>query len=296
MADIAATSSDEFSYKRIGVKPLAGALGAEIQGVDIAAGLDAEAQDEIHRAWLEHQVIYFRDQRMTPDDQVAFAKRFGEIHLHLFNKAMDDHPEITELLKTPEMRYNAGGRWHSDQMYTPKPAKMTMLYAREIPEGRGDTMFSNMYLGHETLSEGMKASLQGLRAVHNGDSKNHPTGKTRAERVQDGTIHLPQIDPGKQQTISSHPVIRTHPETGRKLLYIGGHTERFDGWTEAESKPLLDYLKAHATRPEFTCRLHWAENTLTMWDNRCCQHFAINDYDGYQRRMHKIMVKGDAPF
>ncbi|MDD9929538.1 MAG: TauD/TfdA family dioxygenase, partial [Rhodospirillaceae bacterium] len=234
--------------------------------------------------------------RMTPDDQVAFAKRFGEIHLHLFNKAMDDHPEITELLKTPEMRYNAGGRWHSDQMYTPKPAKMTMLYAREIPEGRGDTMFSNMYLGYETLSDGMKASLQGLRAVHNGDSKNHPTGKTRAERVQDGTIHLPQIDPGKQQTISSHPVIRTHPETGRKLLYIGGHTERFDGWTEAESKPLLDYLKAHATRPEFTCRLHWAENTFTMWDNRCCQHFAINDYDGYQRRMHKIMVKGDAPF
>ena len=296
MTQIAATTSEDQGYKRIGVKRIAGALGAEIEGVDIAAGVDQETQDEVHRAWLEHQVIVFRDQHMMPDDQVAFARRFGDIHLHLFNKAMDDHPEITELLKTPAMKSNAGGRWHSDQMYTPRPAKATMLYAREMPEGRGDTMFSNMYLAYEALSEGMKASLQGLKAIHNGDSRNHPSGKTRAERVRDGTIHMPQIDPGDAQTVSSHPVVRTHPETGRKLLYIGGHTERFDGWTEAESEPLLDCLKAHATRPEFTCRLHWAVDTLAMWDNRCCQHFAINDYDGHQRRMHKIMVKGDAPF
>lgn len=296
LAEIAATASGEEGYARIAVRPIAGALGAEIEGVDIAAGVDDETQAEIYRAWLENNVIFLRGQRITPAQQVAFAQKFGEIHRHLFNKAMDDHPEITELLKTPEMKSNAGGRWHSDQMYTPKPAKMTMLYAKEMPEGRGDTMFSNMYLAYETLSDGMKASLQGLKAIHNGDSRNHPSGKTRAERVQDGTIHMPQIDPGEAQTISSHPVVRTHPETGRKLLYIGGHTERFDGWTEAESKPLLDYLKAHATRPEFTCRFHWAVDSMAMWDNRCCQHFAINDYDGYQRRMHKIMVKGDAPF
>ena len=296
MAEIAATSSQDLSYKRIDVKPIAGALGAEILGVDIAGGVDQETQDEIYRAWLDNNVIFFRDQSIAPAQQIEFARRFGEIHRHLFNKALDDHPEITEIFKTPELKSNAGGRWHSDQMYTPVPAKATMLYSREIPEGRGDTMFSNMYLAFETLSEGMKASLQGMKAVHNGDSRNHPSGKTRTERVAEGTIHMAQIDPGDAQTISSHPVVRTHPETGRKLLYIGGHTERFDDWTEAESKPLLDYLKAHATRPEFTCRFHWTDNAMAMWDNRCCQHFAINDYDGYQRRLHKIMIKGDAPY
>ena len=296
MVEGATINSEDFSYKRIAVKPIAGALGAEIEGVNIAAGVDQETQDEIYRAWLENNVIFFRNQSIAPKQQIDFAKQFGKIHLHLFNKAMDDHPEITEVLKTPEMRSNAGGRWHSDQMYTPKPAKATMLYSREMPEGRGDTMFSNMYLAYESLSEGMKASLIGLRAIHNGDSRNHPSGKTRAERVQDGTIHMPLINPGKSQTISSHPVVRTHPETGRKLLYIGGHTERFDGWTEEESQQLLDFLKTHATRPEFTCRFQWTVNAMAMWDNRCCQHFAINDYDGYQRRMHKIMVKGDEPF
>jgi len=296
MVEVATINSEDFSYKRIAVKPIAGALGAEIEGVNIAAGVDQETRDEIYRAWLENNVIFFRNQSIAPKQQTDFAKQFGKIHLHLFNKAMDDHPEITEVLKTPEMRSNAGGRWHSDQMYTPKPAKATMLYSREMPEGRGDTMFSNMYLAYESLSEGMKASLIGLRAIHNGDSRNHPSGKTRVERVQDGTIHMPQINPGKSQTISSHPVVRTHPETGRKLLYIGGHTERFDGWTEEESQQLLDFLKTHATRPEFTCRFQWTVNAMAMWDNRCCQHFAINDYDGYQRRMHKIMVKGDEPF
>jgi taurine dioxygenase len=296
MAEIAAISPEDHPYTRITVKPIAGALGAEIEGVDIASGVDQETQDEIYRAWLENNLIFFRNQSISPAQQIAFARRFGEIHLHLFNKAMDDYPEITELLKTPDMKSNAGGRWHSDQMYTPEPAKATMLYGREIPEGRGDTMFSNMYLAYETLSEGMKASLQDLRAIHNGDSRNHPSGKTRMERVQEGTIHMPQLNPGDAQTISTHPVVRTHPETGRKLLYIGGHTEKFEGWTEEESAPLLDYLKTHATRPEFTCRFHWTENAMAFWDNRCCQHFAINDYNGYQRRMHKIMIKGDAPF
>jgi len=297
MAETAARPSESPAYRRIAVKPIAGALGAEIEGVDIANGVDRETQDEIHRAWLENNVIFLRNQHITPAQQIEFARRFGEIHRHLFNKAMDNYPEITELLKTPEMTSNAGGRWHSDQMYTPKPAKATMLYSIEIPEGgRGDTMFANMYLAYETLSEGLKATLQGLKAVHNGDSRNHPSGMTRMERVRAGTIHMPQIDPGDAATVATHPVVRTHPETGRKLLYIGGHSERFDGWTEEESKPLLDYLKTHAARPEFTCRFHWTENAMAFWDNRCCQHFAINDYNGFQRRMRKIMIRGDAPF
>lgn len=174
MAEIAATSPQDQTFRRISIKPIAGALGAEIEGVDIAAGVDQDMFDEIYRAWLENKVIFFRGQSISPAQQLEFAKRFGDIHVHLFNKSMEGYPEITEILKTSDMKSNAGGRWHSDQMYTPLPAKATMLYSREIPEGRGDTMFSNMYLAYETLSEGMKASLQGLKAVHNGDSRNHP--------------------------------------------------------------------------------------------------------------------------
>ena len=171
-----------------------------------------------------------------------------------------------------------------------------MLYSRELPAAGGDTMFASMYRAYDALSGGMKAMLADLRAVSNGNSGKHPSGMTREERVAAGTIHMAQINPGDAQTISAHPAIRTHPETGRKLLYIGGHTERFEGWSEAESAPLLKYLLAHATRPEFTCRLRWTQNALAVWDNRCCQHFAINDYQGHQRRMHKVMIKGDTPF
>mgnify|MGYP001044068800 FL=1 len=296
MTEAAARITQGAMYERIGVRPIAGALGAEIEGVDIAGGVDDETFGEIHRAWLEYTVIYFRGQRMSPAHQIEFAQRFGDIHRHLFNKAMDDYPQITELLKMPTQEANAGGRWHSDQMYTPQPAKATMLYSRELPAVGGDTMFASMYRAYDALSGGMKAMLADLRAVSNGNSGKHPSGMTREERVAAGTIHMAQINPGDAQTISAHPAIRTHPETGRKLLYIGGHTERFEGWSEAESAPLLKYLLAHATRPEFTCRLRWTQNALAVWDNRCCQHFAINDYQGHQRRMHKVMIKGDTPF
>jgi len=296
MAEINALSDDNTGYAHIAVKPIAGALGAEIGGVDIAAGIDEQTFGEIYRAWLDYNVIFFRDQNISPDQQLAFANRFGDIHRHLFNKAMDDYPEITELLKRPDQKLNSGGRWHSDQMYTPQPAKATMLLAREVPAYGGDTMFSSMYRAYEALSDGMKLMLSELRAISNGDNRNNPSGMTRQERVAAGIAQISQIDPGDAQTISSHPVVRTHPETGRQLLYVGGHTERIDGWTEAESKPLLTYLLAHAAKPEFICRFRWTEGAMALWDNRCTQHFAINDYFGHQRRMHKIMVKGDTPF
>lgn len=288
--------ADEQDYKLLTVSPLAGALGAEIKGVDIASGVDAETLAEIHRAWLAHHVIYFRDQNMTPDQHVAFAKRFGDIHLHLFNKALDTHPEIIEMLKTPDETINNGDVWHSDQMYTPKPAKGTMLYGREIPPYGGDTMFVNLYLAYESLSDGLKKTLAGLKGVNDGDTKNNATGTSRMERVGAGVAPLAQIDPGKAQTVSVHPLVRTHPETRRKALYLGYHTDQIEGWSDAESKPLLDYLKEHARRPEFTCRVNWSKDMLTFWDNRCTQHFAINDYTGFQRRIHKVMIQGDAPF
>ena len=159
-AQVQDTSSQD--YERIQVKRAAGAMGAEIAGVDLSKPLDDATFGEIHRAWLENNIIYFRDQNLTPDDHLAFARRFGDIHIHPFNKPLDDHPEVLEILKTEDEVRNNGGRWHTDQMYTPKPAMGTMLYAREMPPFGGDTLFSNLYLGYEALSDGMKAMLSGL--------------------------------------------------------------------------------------------------------------------------------------
>ena len=284
------------AYETIEVLALSGALGAEIRGIDVSCPLSPQAAQEIHQAWLAHQVIFFRGQTLTPEQHIAFAKQWGDVHHHPFNKPLDGYPEILDILKTEDMTHNNGGRWHSDQMYTVKPAKATILYAREMPQMGGDTLFANAYLAYESLSKGLRASLEGLHAVNNGDSRRHPSGLPRAERAAAGIGTMLQKDPGNTQTISVHPVVRTHPETGRKALYIGGHTERFDGMSEEESRPLLDYLLKLAGRPEFTCRLRWEVGTLTMWDNRCTQHFAINDYDGARRRVHKITVAGEAPY
>ncbi|MCG8546800.1 MAG: TauD/TfdA family dioxygenase [Alphaproteobacteria bacterium] len=297
MSETALRNDDQTGYEHITVHPLAAALGAEIRGVDLSKPLDDAVFDEIHRAWLECHVIYFRNQDLTPDHHLAFAKRFGGIHLHPFNKPLDDHPEIIEILKTETETRNNGGRWHSDQMYTPKPAKGTMLYAREMPPYGGDTQFANLHLGYDALSDGMKTMLAGLKGVNNGDSKiNHPTGLSRMERDAAGIGTLPQAHRDDVQTISVHPIVRTHPETGRKGLYFGSHTERFEGMTVEESRPILRFLTAHASRPEFTGRVRWEVGTLTMWDNRSCQHFAINDYDGFRRCVHKITIRGDVPF
>ena len=298
MPDSALAETAAQTYQRIDVERLAGALGAEIRGVDLAEPLDEETHDEIHRAFLEHQVIYFRDQDLTPEQYIAFARTWGDIHLHPFNKPLDGYPEIIEMTKRENDTFAHGARWHSDQMYTVKPAMATMLYSCEIPPVGGDTMFSNLYLGYETLSDGMKAMLSGLKGVNNGDSKKHGTGMTRAERAKAGFGQIAQRDPSEidVQTITNHPIVRTHPETGRKALYLGSHTERFEGLTDAESEPLLDYLKEHTHRPEFTCRMRWGLGTLVFWDNRCCQHRAINDYDGYRRRVRKITICGDTPF
>ena len=296
MAELAGTSAQQISYKYIKVVPIAGALGAEIEGVDIASGVDDKTFDEIHRAWLENNIVYFRDQNLTPAQHVAFARRIGDIHPHLLNKGLENFPEIVEVRKTPTQKLNNGGRWHSDQMYTPKPAKGTMLYSRELPPIGGDTMFSNQYLAYNMISEGLKKTLGGLKGVHNGDSRNHPSGLTRMERAKSGLGTIPQVDPGDAQIVSAHPLVRTHPETGRKALYVGSHTESIEGWSHAESEPLLNYLKEFTHRPEFTCRVRWTKGMLTFWDNRCTQHFAVNDYQGHQRIIHKIMIQGDTPF
>jgi len=289
------------SNKRIEVKPIAGALGAEIVGADLGK-LDDETFAEIEAAWLEHLVVFFRGQTLTPEQQIAFARRFGDIHYHPFMKGMNEHPEILEILKEEGDTKAFGEVWHTDQMFNPKPAKATILYAKETPAAGGDTMFANMYLAYENLSDPMKTMIAGVKTWNVGDRKtlaqNGPLASApRAGRyVGNENMAAKVRDPGDVQTQSAHPLVRTHPETGRKALYIGNHTQTLDGFQRAEARPIVDFLMAHAVQPEFTCRFRWEVDSLAIWDNRCTQHRALNDYPGKRRRMHRITIAGDAPF
>lgn len=291
------------AYQRIRVRPIAGALGAEISGVNVAQ-MDDETFAEVERAWLAHQVIFFHDQDLSPDQQIAFAKRFGEIHYHPFMKGLDTHPEILEIIKEERDTRSFGAVWHTDQMFNPKPAKATILYARETPDAGGDTMFANGYLAYEQLSEGMQQMCAGLKTWNVGDrhklqaDDNINIGAGEGERYAGNPNMASKVQrpPEDQITECAHPLVRTHPDTGRKALYIGNHTKGLDGFEAKEAKPLLDYLKAFSTQPEFTCRFAWRPGSMAVWDNRCTQHLALNDYHGKRRRMHRVTVAGDAPY
>ncbi len=283
------------SYEIIAVKPFAGAMGAEIEGVDLAT-LDDATFEELYRAWLRHHVIVLRDQKITPEQQIAFAHRFGEIHHHPFMKGMDDYPDILEIVKEPGAEYTFGSTWHTDQMFNPQPAKATMLYAHETPSAGGDTMFANMHLAYDALSDGMKGMLAGVKTWCVGDGFRRSGASKRQERYKGNAQMASKVrDPGNLQTESAHPLIRTHPETGRKALYLGNHVQTLHGFEDAEAEPILDFLREHAVRPEFTCRVNWKPGTITVWDNRSVQHFAVADYTE-RRRMHRITICGDTPF
>jgi taurine dioxygenase len=269
----------------IEVRPMSGALGAEILNIDLARGVGEETIGAIRRAWLEHLVVFFRDQTLAPEQFLRLARRFGEAVEYPFVKGIEGFPEITPVVKLETEKVNFGGLWHSDTAYLEKPPMATMLIAREVPSFGGDTLFANMYLAYETLSEGMRRMLDGLLAV-NSSAKADVT-RTREDRVRDGA---------KQQYVAEHPVVRTHPETGRKALYVNfGHTLRFKDMTEEESAPILQYLFQHMTRPEFTCRFRWQVGSIALWDNRCTQHNPINDYHGFRRVMHRVTLAGDRP-
>lgn len=283
-------------YRHIDVQKISGSLGADVRGVDLSQDLSEEVMAEIRAALLDNLVIAIRDQDITPAQQLAFAKRWGDIHLHPFMVGMEDYPEILAIIKRPTDAKNFGGSWHTDQMFSPQPAMGTMLYAKEVPSAGGDTMFTNQYLAYETLSDGMKAIAQQLHTVCVGDNFKSAKGEARSIRYARQMSEMKVKDPGNVQTTSVHPLVRTHPETGRKALYIGGHVQNFDGMTEEESQPLIDFFMKHSIRPEFCCRVRWANGTLTFWDNRCTQHFAVNDYPAESRVMHRITVAGDTPF
>ena len=284
------------NFRRIALEPVSGNLGAIIKGVDLAT-LNDETFAEIHQAWLEYSVIFFREQRLSPLQQIDFAKRFGEIHFHPYMRGLDDHPEILEIIKEPGDDYTFGAVWHTDQMFNPEPAKATMLYAHEVPKSGGDTQFSNQYLAYETLSEPMKGVLENLKTLNVGDGFRRGVGEVnRKDRYASNPKMQAKIrEPGNLPTEAVHPLVRTHPETGRKSLYIGSHTQNLFGFNESEADTLIDFLRDHSTRPEFTCRFRWEVGSLALWDNRCVQHQALADYNE-RRRMHRITIAGDTPF
>jgi taurine dioxygenase len=263
------------------VRRIAGALGAEILGVDLSKDIPAAA---IRQAFLEHQVIFFRDQKLDPAQFMAFARAMGKPVPYPFVPGIEGFPEVIEVKKLEHERHNFGGIWHSDTAYLEEPPMGSMLIAREIPPYGGDTEFASQYAAYEALSEGMKRLLDGLYAV-NSSAKADVT-RTREDRVKEYSRHYE----------AEHPVVRTHPETGRKTLYVNfGHTVRFRDMTEQESGPLLEFLFRHQVKPEFTCRFHWEVGSLAFWDNRCTQHNPVNDYHGHRRVMHRITLAGDRP-
>ncbi len=282
------------THDAIVVRKLTSALGAEIGGVDLSRPLDNETAEAVHRAFLDHQVIFLRDQDITPDQLKDFARRFGPLNIHPYVAALDGHREILEVLKDEDDAKNFGGLWHIDMSFLEAPPLGSMLYAKEVPEAGGDTMWANMYLAYEMLSDGMRELLDGLRGVHSAGPVYGPRAVT-GDRATGTTMKLDQTEDALGEV--THPVVRTHPETGRKCLFLGGgrYLRRFEDMTEDESAPLIGYLNGAAAGPELTCRFRWAPGSLAFWDNRCTQHYALNDYHGQRRLMHRVTIDGDRP-
>jgi taurine dioxygenase len=238
---------------------------------------------------LHHCVIFFRDQYLDPERFLSFARRFGTPNQYPFVKGIEGYPDIVAVAKLPHETVNFGGVWHADTTYLQEPPMATMLLGLEVPPQGGDTLFANQYLAYETLSDGMKRLLAPLKGISS--SAKADASRTREDRIKsDGT------NGARKVMVAHHPAVRTHPETGRKALYLNvAHTIGFEGLTEEESAPILGYLFRHQTRPEFTCRFRWEPGSLAIWDNRCAQHYAVNDYHGYRRIMHRITLVGEAP-
>ena len=271
------------------VQPIAGALGAEIAGVDLGAELSDATIAELRQALLDHLVIFFRNQALPPARFLALARHFGTPIEYPFVKGIEGFPEIINVAKLEHETVNFGGVWHADTTYLQEPPMATLLVAREVPEAGGDTLFANQYLAYETLSEQLRSLLAGLQGVSS--SAKADASRTREDRIRsDGSAEARRL------LVANHPAVRTHPETGRKALYVNrAHTVSFAGMTEAESAPLLEFLFRHQIRPEFTCRFRWTPGALAIWDNRCAQHYAVNDYAGHRRIMQRITLAGDVP-
>lgn len=271
------------------VQKIAGALGAEISGIDLRERLSATQAQEVRQALLDHQVIFLRNQDLTPRQFLDFAQAMGEPVEYPFVKGLDEFPQIIEVKKLETETVNFGGIWHSDTTYLQEPPMGSMLLSREVPPYGGDTMFANQELAYKALSDTMKGLLDGLVGISS--SAKADVSRTREDRIRtDGKGQAP-VD-----YMAEHPIVRTHPETGRKSLYVNiAHTAGIKGMTDEESAPILSFLFQHQIKPEFTCRFSWTPHAIAFWDNRCAMHNPVNDYHGFRRVMQRITLKGDRP-
>jgi taurine dioxygenase len=273
----------------IKIKRLAGALGAELSGLDLREPLSARLVTAFRAAFLEHQVVFLRDQPLTSAQYMRFAQTLGEPIEYPFVSGLDGFPMIIEVKKLEHERNNFGGIWHSDTSYLDTPPMASMLLAREVPPHGGDTLFASQYAAYDALSDTFKRLLDGLIGVSS--SAKADVSMTREDRIKtDGRADI------RSDYLAEHPIVRTHPETGRKSLYVNiAHTVGIKGLANAEARPLLEFLFAHQVKPEFTCRFSWQPASIALWDNRCAQHNPVNDYHGFRRVMHRITLAGDRP-
>ena len=281
----------------IGVRRLSGSLGAEVTGLDLSENGNNEAFSTIHKAFLDHSVLVFRNQSLTPDELVRFSKRFGPLEQHVLTQfAYPGNPDIFIVSNVKEKgkpigAIRAGQYWHTDCSYLERPTLASVLYALEVPSYGGDTMSTSMACAYDELSETMKQLLEGLTAVHdytNAYDIFFSKFPDRPSLSEEQRAAVPPVE---------HPVVRTHPENGRKVLFVNpGFTRRIAGMTDAESRALLDFLFEHAQQPHFIYRHHWRRGDVVIWDNRATWHLAVADYDMDERRhMHRTSIAGDAP-
>ena len=279
-------------YNRVKVQPIASACGAEVAGADLSQPIDDETFADIKQAFLDHQVIFFRDQDITLEQHKDFGRRFGTLNVHPRYEPLEGHPEIFPIRKDPEDERIVGESWHHDLTHLAEPPLGSILYALEVPPVGGDTMFASQYAAYESLSDGLKETLDGMVAVHDNRIQ---SPKAAATRNAARTTKLRDDDEAEEPECE-HPVVITHPDTGRKALYVNRvRTHRFAGMTEEESRPLLEYLFEHTHKPEFTCRFRWEKGSIAFWDNRCLMHKALNDYPGHRRYMNRVTVNGARP-
>ena len=271
------------------IRQLAGVIGAELSGIDLAQGLDAAATAGVRQALLAHGVIYLRQQPLSAPQFLAFARSMGEPVDYPFVRGLPEYPQIIEVKKLEHETVNFGGIWHSDTTYLQEPPMGSMLLSKEVPPYGGDTLFASQYAAYEALSPTMKRLLDGLVGI--ASSAKADVSRTREDRIKsDGTAAA------QQEYRAEHPIVRTHPETGRKSLYVNvAHTAGIMGLSDEESAPLLQFLFAHQVRPEFTCRIVWQADAVAFWDNRCVLHNPVNDYHGHRRVMQRITLRGDRP-
>jgi taurine dioxygenase len=277
------------------VRPLAGAIGAEVYGVDLKDPDASPLWPELRRAFLEYKVIAIRGQSLSPADLMRVGAKLGEPCYYPFAKGMEGFPYLTEVIKEKHERKNFGESWHTDTVYLEKPPRATLLYAVETPPRGGDTLYANTAAAYEALSDGMKKALEPLRIVASSGQKHRKGGGRVQHFAQIGGMSLQNIDRAEAYE-ARHPLVRTHPETGAKALYGSAlHTLKLDGFSEEESLPLIQFLEAHCSQPEFTCRVRWEPGQLTIWDNRTTLHNAVNDYHGHRRHMWRLTVGAEVP-